>query len=61
MNKINAVSHQLLASHLKDITGLFSEISFRHIFSELNVETDLLSKAGLALQPDKLVLLELGK
>jgi ribonuclease HI len=42
-----------LAKHLKEISRQFQEVSFKHVYRELNVQVDTLSKDGLQLMENQ--------
>ena len=49
--QINAPHLQYMMAAIRDLVTSFKSVSFEHIYRELNMEADSLSKLALALQP----------
>lgn len=47
-----------LADQLKEVTAHFDQVSFTHVFQELNTEADALSREGRQLEAGVLILEE---
>jgi len=45
--QVHITSLSPLAKHLKEISRQFKEVSFKHVYRELNVKVDILSKYAL--------------
>lgn len=58
-NEINNVGLKPLADQIKEASQLFGQITYTHVFWELNTEADALSKKGQQIEAEFLPLEEI--
>jgi ribonuclease HI len=58
-NEIHNVGLQPLAVKIKEASQLFGQITYTHVFQELNTEADALSKKGQQIEAEFLPLEEI--